>query len=417
MNIASLRMRLILALVIIVTVTSTLFAGGVILIKQQLEAVIFGNMVHEQLEVIQQQLDSGTYSENSLFDNWMLYTDAETMALPAELSALTPGTYHSVIVDGNYYQVEVGERNGHKIYLTYDITDWENLEHQLLEMLAYGVGIVLLAAIFMGRQASKAVLAPVLSLAERVSGIQPKQRNVRIAEDYQGNEISLIATAFDRYQERLDQFVDRERSFTASASHELRTPLSVMMGAVDVLDSQEQNAVSKRALSRIKRACAEMLAFIEATLFLSREDSSTISQTTPVKVDNVIQSVLEDNISAAEEKGLRVSTELQSELSLQQPDSIVRIMVSNILKNAIEHTHQGEINITLAQGKLTISDTGSGIPEKDLPHIYDRSYTTKVGGTGLGLNLVKRICDRFNWQISVSSVEDKGTEVIIDFNQ
>jgi len=417
MNIASIRMRLILALVIIVTVTSTLFAGGVILIKQQLEAVIFGNMVHEQLEVLQQQLDSGTYSENSLFDNWMLYTDAETMALPAELSALTPGTYHSVIVDGNYYQVEVGERNGHKIYLTYDITDWENLEHQLLEMLAYGVGIVLLAAIFMGRQASKAVLAPVLSLAERVSGIQPKQRNVRIAEDYQGNEISLIATAFDRYQERLDQFVDRERSFTASASHELRTPLSVMMGAVDVLDSQEQNAVSKRALSRIKRACAEMLAFIEATLFLSREDSSTISQTTPVKVDNVIQSVLEDNISAAEEKGLRVSTELQSELSLQQPDSIVRIMVSNILKNAIEHTHQGEINITLAQGKLTISDTGSGIPEKDLPHIYDRSYTTKVGGTGLGLNLVKRICDRFNWQISVSSVEDKGTEVIIDFNQ
>jgi len=417
MNIASLRMRLILALVIIVTVTSTLFAGGVILIKQQLEAVIFGNMVHEQLEVLQQQLDSGTYSENSLFDNWMLYTDAETMALPAELSALTPGTYHSVIVDGNYYQVEVGERNGHKIYLTYDITDWENLEHQLLEMLAYGVGIVLLAAIFMGRQASKAVLAPVLSLAERVSGIQPKQRNVRIAEDYQGNEISLIATAFDRYQERLDQFVDRERSFTASASHELRTPLSVMMGAVDVLDSQEQNAVSKRALSRIKRACAEMLAFIEATLFLSREDSSTISQTTPVKVDNVIQSVLEDNISAAEEKGLRVSTELQSELSLQQPDSIVRIMVSNILKNAIEHTHQGEINITLAQGKLTISDTGSGIPEKDLPHIYDRSYTTKVGGTGLGLNLVKRICDRFNWQISVSSVEDKGTEVVIDFNQ
>ncbi|MGA1742552.1 MAG: sensor histidine kinase [Pseudohongiellaceae bacterium] len=417
MNIASLRMRLILALVIIVTVTSTLFAGGVILIKQQLEAVIFGNMVHEQLEVLQQQLDSGTYSENSLFDNWMLYTEAETMALPAELSALTPGTYHSVIVDGNYYQVEVGERNGHKIYLTYDITDWENLEHQLLEMLAYGVGIVLLAAIFMGRQASKAVLAPVLSLAERVSGIQPKQRNVRIAEDYQGNEISLIATAFDRYQERLDQFVDRERSFTASASHELRTPLSVMIGAVDVLDSQEQNPVSKRALSRIKRACAEMLAFIEATLFLSREDSSTISQTTPVKVDNVIQSVLEDNISAAEEKGLRVSRELQSELSLQQPDSIVRIMVSNILKNAIEHTHQGEINITLAQGKLTISDTGSCIPEKDLPHIYDRSYTTKVGGTGLGLNLVKRICDRFNWQISVSSVEDKGTEVAIDFNQ
>lgn len=417
MNIASLRMRLILALVIIVTLTSTLFAGGVMLIKQQLEAVIFGNMVHEQLALLQQQLDDGIYNENSLFDNWMFYTDAETMSIPVELSSLAPGSYHSVIVEGNYYQVEVGERNGDKIYLTYDITDWENLEHQLLEMLAYGVGMVLVAAIFMGRQASKAVLAPVLSLAERVSGIQPKQRNVRIADDYQGNEISLIATAFDRYQERLDQFVDRERSFTASASHELRTPLSVMMGAVDVLDSQEQNAVSQRALRRIKRACAEMLAFIEATLFLSREDSSTITQTDPVDVGNIVQSVLEDNISAAEEKGLQVTIALQKELSLQQPDSIVRIMVSNILKNAIEHTSQGEINITLAEGKLTISDTGSGIPAKDLPHIYDRSYTTKKGGTGLGLNLVKRICDRFNWHITVTSEEGKGTEVIIDFSQ
>jgi signal transduction histidine kinase len=415
MKTASLRARLILALVLIVTVTSTLFAGGVILIKQQLEAVIFGNMVHAQLEVLKQQLDNGTYTQDSLFENWMLYTDTTSATLPSELAELSQGAHHSVIVGSNYYQVEVGERNDDKIYLTYDITDWENLEHQLLEMLAYGVGIVLIAAIIMGRQASKSVLAPVLSLSEKVSGLQPKQRNVRIAEDYQGNEISLIATAFDRYQERLDQFVDRERSFTASASHELRTPLSVMMGAVDVLDSQELNPVSRRALSRIKRACAEMLAFIEATLFLSREDSSTISQSDPVNVGNVVQSVVEDNMPAAEEKRLQMTTELQNDLVLQQPDSIVRIMVGNVVRNAIEHTNQGGINISLIEGKLSIEDSGSGIPEKDLPHIYDRSYTTKEGGTGLGLNLVKRICDRFNWYISVNSIEGKGTQVIIDF--
>ncbi|MBN4059920.1 MAG: hypothetical protein COA71_03910 [SAR86 cluster bacterium] len=415
MNIASLRMRLILALVVIVTLTSTLFAGGVILIKQQLEAVIFGDMVHDQLEVLSQQLEVGIYTEESLFDNWMLYADVNNTGLSSEIRSLSVGSHHSVIVEDNYYQVEVGEINGNKIYLTYDITEWENQEHQLLEMLAYGIGIVLIAAIFMGRQASRTVLAPVISLAGRVSNIQPKQRNVRIAEDYQGNEISLIATAFDRYQERLDQFVDRERSFTAAASHELRTPLSVMMGAVDVLDSQAQNAVSKRALSRIKRACAEMLAFIEATLFLSREDSSTIDQSEPANVNSIIQSVLDDNISAIEEKKLKIVMNLDAKLLLQQPDSIVRIMTSNILRNAIEHTNEGEINITLAGAHLTISDTGSGIPEKDLPHVYDRSYTTKEGGNGLGLNLVKRICDRFNWEISIASVLGKGTQVSIFF--
>lgn len=416
MNNTSLRARLILALVVIVTLTSTLFAGGVMLIKQQLEAVIFGNMVHNQLDVLSQQLDTGTYAEASLFDGWNLYIDENDAALHPDMRVLEVGSHHSVIIGDRYYQIEVGERAGNKVYLSYDITDWENQEHQLLEMLVYGVGLVLIAAIVMGRQASISVLAPVNALAKRVSGIQPNQRNVRIAEDYQGSEISLIASAFDRYLERLDQFVDRERSFTAAASHELRTPLSVMMGAVDVLDAQEQSAASKRALSRIKRACAEMLAFIEATLFLSREDSSTINQGEPANLNNIIHSLVDDNAPAIEGKNIKINTNLETTIELPQPDSIVRIMVGNILRNAIEHTTQGEITISLVGKNLSITDTGSGIPENDLPHVFDRSYTTKEGGTGLGLNLVKRICDRFDWEIILSSQIGKGTQVNIKFN-
>lgn len=416
MNNTSLRARLILALVVIVTLTSTLFAGGVMLIKQQLEAVIFGNMVHDQLEALTQQLDAGTYVGASLFDGWDLYVGENDTVLHPVMRDLEVGSHHSVIIEDRYYQIEVGERAGNKVYLSYDITDWENQEHQLLEMLVYGVGLVLIAAILMGWQASISVLAPVNALAKRVSGIQPNQRNVRIAEDYQGNEISLIASAFDRFLERLDQFVDRERSFTAAASHELRTPLSVMMGAVDVLDAQEQSAASKRALSRIKRACAEMLAFIEATLFLSREDSSTINQSDPANLNNIIHSLLDDNAPAIKGKNIKINTKLETAMELPQPDSIVRIMVGNLLRNAIEHTTEGEITISLAANNLFISDTGSGIPEKDLPHVFDRSYTTKEGGTGLGLNLVKRICDRFNWEIILSSQVGKGTQVNIKFN-
>lgn len=415
MSSPSLRARLILALVVIVTLTSTLFAGGVMLIKQQLEAVIFGEMVRDQLQVLDQQLEAGTYSEAALFENWMLYVDENAEGLHPDIRALSAGSHHSVKIDDNYYQVEVGEHHGERIFLSYDITEWENQEHEVLEMLAYGVGLVLIAAVLMGWQASKTVLAPVNALAKRVSEIQPRQRNVRIAGEYEGSEIALIATAFDRYMERLDQFVDRERSFTAAASHELRTPLSVMMGAVDVLDAQEQNPASRRALSRIKRACAEMLAFIEATLFLSREDSSTISQEEAVDLAKVIQSLIEDNTPALQEKHIDLKLDIRSELQLYRPDSIVRIMLGNILRNAVEHTEAGTISISLSDGRLRITDTGTGIPEQDLPHVFDRSYTTKAGGTGLGLNLVKRICDRFNWDISITSELGKGTQVSIDF--
>ncbi len=82
---------------------------------------------------------------------------------------------------------------------------------------------------------------------------------------------------------------------------------------------------------------------------------------------------------------------------------------------ANDHYSQGDITVTLSEEQLSIADTGSGIPEKDLPHIYNRSYTTKQGGTGLGLNLVKRIRDRFDWHIIVTSSEGEGINVQIDF--
>lgn len=416
MHSASLRSRFIVALVIIVTLTSTLFAGGVMLIKQQLEAAIFGNMVRDQLQVLLTQLDEGSYSESALFENWDFYVDERVNLLNPIIKALDTGSHHSVIVDHHYFQIEVAEHGHGKVYLSYDITEWENQEHRTLELLAYGIGFVLLAAVFMGWQSSRVVLAPVNKLAEDVSGTHPKERNVRFADRYQGNEISLIARALDAYLERLDRFVERERSFTAAASHELRTPLSVMMGAVDVLETQDQNLASKRALSRISRACAEMQAFIEATMYLSRQDSSTIEQGEPADLSAIIHSLLEDNESKLQDQNLKVSLDIQHELRLDRPDSIVRIMISNILRNAIEHTRDGDIHILLGEKSVTIVDTGEGIPKADLPHVFDRSYTTKKGGTGLGLNLVKRICDRFNWRISINSDSGQGTEVKVSFN-
>tara|TARA_R100000900_G_scaffold31483_3_gene25629 strand:- start:65394 stop:65924 length:531 start_codon:yes stop_codon:yes gene_type:complete len=139
-----------LALVVIVTLTSTLFAGGVILIKQQLEAVIFGDMVRDQLQVLSQQLDNDAFSEAALFENWTFYFDSTTASVPAEFRSLEEGSHHSITVGENYYQVEVANRDGDKIFLSYDITEWENQEHRTLELLAYGIGFVALAAIFYG---------------------------------------------------------------------------------------------------------------------------------------------------------------------------------------------------------------------------------------------------------------------------
>lgn len=416
---ASLKTRIMIALVVIVTVTSALFAGGVLFIKARLEAVIFGDMVSAQFEDLLGQLERDAYHEEHLFPGWKFYFDDQVAVLPESITRLPAGSHHSIRTDDGIYQVEVGAWRGRPAYLTYDVTEWEDQEHAVLLMLLYGLLIVLVAAIVMGLSASRAILAPVQQLSRRLTEIQPGQNEVRIGEDYQGTEIGQIAAAFDKYLERLDRFVERERSFTASASHELRTPLSVMMGAVDVLAANPQSAASLRALERIRRACRDMLAFIEATLFLSREEGNQIDQGAPADLVKIVESLLEDSSAALQYKNLVVEKDYAAAPILAHPQSLVQIAVGNLLRNAIEHTPAGRIAIHIDERHITISDTGEGIGAEQLATIFERTVgsksSTKSGGTGLGLNLVKRICDRLGWRISIESEVGVGTTAAITF--
>src|SRR5690606_26487486 len=248
-----------------------------------------------------------------------------------------------------------------------------------------------------------AVLAPLQRLTRRVEAVRPDQRGVRIAGDFQGSDTAPIARAFDQYMERLDQLVEREKYFATAASHELRTPLAVVKGAVEVLDSQsarqELPPASKRALERIDRACDDMLGFVEVSLLLSREESSPVQQNEPVNVALVIRQLCDDLAPAISERNVRLQLKLDDHLQLPQNDSVVQVLIGNLLRNAIEHTRDGQISITLQNTVLTITDTGEGIGAQQLQHLFERNYSTKEQGHGIGLNLVRRLCERFQWQL------------------
>lgn len=410
----SLRLRLMLALALIVTVTGALFAYGVLFMKEKLEEVIFGDMLRAQLQELLLELDAGSYDRAHLFRGWDFHYE-DSGAIDPVLHALPPGSHHSVRVGERYYQVEVALRDDHPVYLTYDITEWEQLEHELLELLAYGIGLLLLAALLMGRQASRAILAPVNALAERLGSMQPRQRQLRIAQDFQGDEISRIARAFDVYLERLDQFVERERSFTAAASHELRTPLSVMLGALDVLDTQAQSPATQRAVARLRRACSDMRTFIEAALLLAREEATTLQDDQPAVLADVLQHLLEDMQPQLRERNIRVTVDVPADFTLPQPRNLLQIMLGNLLRNAIEHTRDGSIDVQLHERTLTLRDSGSGIAAEHLAQVFERGFTTKPDGVGLGLNLVRRICDRCGWRVALTSEPGSGTLVNVQF--
>ncbi|HAO23901.1 MAG TPA: hypothetical protein DCQ49_02090, partial [Methylophaga sp.] len=160
-----------------------------------------------------------------------------------------------------------------------------------------------------------------------------------------------------------------------------------------------------------------MLAFIEATLLLSREESSQIYQDSSIDLAALVEQCLEDYAGQIADQSLLIERNYLGSPQLFLPVNLVLITVSNLLRNAIEHTQGGIIRIHISDNEFSISDTGEGIPADKLTQVFERSYSTKVGGTGLGLNLVKRICDRLHWTINLDSTLGHGTVVTVVFQQ
>jgi signal transduction histidine kinase len=419
-SVLSLRKRIVLAVILLVTVTSAVFAIAVWKIKVGLEEVVFGHMVDSQLELLQQATDDLSSIDTNLLNGWTLYVDQNLLQLPESLKSLEPGSYHSLLVNDQYLQVRVIGEGADQIILTYDITEWESQEHWVIRIMIAGAMIVLVIAAISGIKAAGTILSPLRKLTESLNSIKPQQRGVRLSPDFQGKEVGQIAQAFDRYMERLDEFVNREKLFTQAASHELRTPLSVVMGATEVLESQPdiKNSSSEsihRALSRIKRGCHDMQGFMEVSLLLSRENERPPETDKQLDLAKLVNQIVEEYRFQIEDQRIVVHQDLHDVIPIYQSESLAQVIISNIIRNAIQHTREGEIMISASHGQLLITDTGTGILTENIEQVFDSGFSTRPDGMGLGLSLVRRLCDRLGWNVMIESQPGVGTSVTIHF--
>ena len=272
-KVQTLRRRLILSTAIIVTATSTLFAGGLLLIKQQLEKATFGNIVGKHIDMLVEDPDKASVLNNPLLNEWRYYRGSNAQHLPEAIRSLPLGTHHSVLLDGVQYHLQVARASDEKIYLLYDISEWERQEHTLLSFLLMGVVIVLVLALLIAGKAADTILEPVRRLSGRLSSLSPTQRNVRIQQEFNDSDIGQIAAAFDAYLERIDQFVERERSFTAAASHELRTPLNAIIGFSEMIGMRSADDAVAEYAKNIKLAGEDLLSVVCDLLEISRVES------------------------------------------------------------------------------------------------------------------------------------------------
>jgi signal transduction histidine kinase len=338
----------------------------------------------------------------------------ETDGVPDYLARLPPGR-HEVRVGDLFYRAAVLDREDVRYYLLHDITLKLKRERRFAQQLSIvAVAMTLLSAL-LGIFLSGAATAPVRDLATRVRHRRPEDWSEPLVEHFHDREIEELAGVFDRQLSRMRAFMERERAFGADMSHELRTALAVILSATEVLlDDGTLNEKQKARVQRIDRAAHDMAELGTALLLMAREDHAQPGG--GCQVAGVIEEAVEKQRHILASKPVAVDVQTDPALVVAADCGLVDILVSNLVRNAFSYTDAGSVTLHQDSRSLVISDTGRGIPADAVDQAFLRHFRDMAStGAGIGLSLVKQICDRYGWQVRLESGEQQGTTVTVVF--
>ncbi len=316
----------------------------------------------------------------------------------------------------------VGKTKSAQISIGYPIEEIGETLNSLFSYLLIAFPIVVIISTFGGWFLAKVSLQPVDDITRSAQEITAHNLSRRLPMPLANDEIARLTATLNQMIERLEASFIQIRQFTADASHELRTPLAILMGELEVaLRSPKSAEQYRRILESAQEEVSRLSKVVRNLLELSRAESGQVKiDMTTLNVSSLISDICEDIELLAEEKNQTLETIIEPNITIQGDDVRLHQAFLNIVDNAVKYTPAGgSILVRLLRESgfavLRVSDTGVGIPETDLPHIFDRFYrvdkarSQDVQGNGLGLAIVKWIIEAHHGTIAVESIASKGT--------
>lgn len=253
----------------------------------------------------------------------------------------------------------------------------------------------------------------------------PEAKTGRDEIDLLGRHFNLMANKLDAQLNELAANDSKRRELVASVSHDLRTPLTSLYGYLETLalKSATLTEAEKQHYLHIATEQTKRLTHLVTELFeLARLDSvETLITIEPFSLAELAQDVVQKFALRCENKTIKLSVDFGRDLPFAYGDiALMQRVLENLMDNAIRHTSRGgAITLSLTEEKgnirVSLSDTGIGIPEEELPHIFERFYhrdrvsSEDSKGTGLGLAIAKRILNLHGSAIEAESQVNVGT--------
>ncbi|MGN0792039.1 MAG: ATP-binding protein [Christensenellales bacterium] len=259
-------------------------------------------------------------------------------------------------------------------------------------------------------------------IAELTSAIRRMGTQGYVRVNVKGSsEITELGQAFNRMSERIEEHDRTRNEFVANASHELKTPLATMKLLSETILYQDDPdpALMKEFFGDINHEVDRLTCIVSELLKLVQEDSSAGGLNfETIRLDNLVGGVCGRLAALAENKNITLTTNLEP-VEMQGDGMRLEQIVVNLVENAIKYTDEGSVQVSVAdEGEwavFTVKDTGIGIPEESIEHLFERFYrvdkarSRSTGGTGLGLSITEKLVSLHGGSIEVKSKPGEGS--------
>jgi len=301
----------------------------------------------------------------------------------------------------------------------------DELQGILQTVLGIALALAVLIAGLYGWLGTSLVLSPLEKVTEAARSIANKDDlSRRIPNVARKNEIGVLIEAFNQTLDRLEDIFNKQKRFLADVSHELRTPLTVIKGNAGLLRRMKEP--DEESLREIEVEVDRLTRMVGDLLLLAQAEAGRLDlNMQPVELDVLLTEVLKQARILSMDKVQIHIDEIDQVLVQGDRDRLKQVLI-NLITNAIKYTPLGgRVGLRLVRAaqmaQLIISDTGPGIPQNDIPHIFERFYrgdkarTRSLDGSsyGLGLSIVFWIIKSHGGSIDVKSIEGQGTTFIV----
>ncbi|MHB8483371.1 MAG: sensor histidine kinase [Nitrospiria bacterium] len=354
------------------------------------------------------------------------------MAVPPASNYTSRISKHTIEIDTNAHLLIVGlntgsNGTGYVVEMGAPTTEIDNALRKLILTLLIGLPVVAVIAIAGGfilvRQALKPVEV-IRATAQQITFGNPHQRLPVTAT---GDAIQHLSKTLNQMLERLDLAYQQATRFSADASHELRTPLTIIRSELELIANRQELPPGLRdRVGSVLEETERLSGIVEGLFALARLDAGEAKIGHNIfDLAELVRSTLEQMQLLPEEKHLSVTIDAPQPVFVMGDAARLKQVIVNLLDNAIKYTMAGGaitffVQVKSSKAILRVRDNGMGISPEALPHVFERFYradrvrSRTVQGAGLGLSIVRAICQAHGGTVDAVSEEGVGTTVTVE---